>query len=174
MTKLGEMGPHGDTLGFWDWLLHRKKKPNASERYIKAKKRYLALRKELHDAWLELQRSKMALKTRGHAVNRRPYRRRTTRTRPRRVETHILTPKEQRELSRRMRWGWAQRPGAPDMPGEAAAKRASMARYRSDLRKRIITDIIRKRHMGRARRPGAPDMPGEAAEVMRRAGVPGY
>jgi len=32
-----------------------------------------------------------------------------------------LTASEQTELLRRMRMGWAQRPGAPDMPGEAAA-----------------------------------------------------
>jgi len=84
-----------------------------------------------------------------------------------------LTQVEVKELRRRMRWGWAQRPGAPDMPGEGAAKRRSYAQYQRNLEAKIRARLISERRMGWARRPGAPDMPGEAAAKMRRAGVLG-
>lgn len=98
---------------------------------------------------------------------------RTARARAARTPTAggRLTRAERAEYNKRMRWGWAQRPGAPDRPGEAAAKRRSYAGYKRDLGRRVMNIIIRKRRQGWARRPGAPDRPGEAAAKMRRAGV---
>lgn len=82
-----------------------------------------------------------------------------------------LTAAEQKELRRRMRWGWAQRPGAPDKPGEAEAMRASLSTYKYNLATRIRKRLIAERRMGWAKRPGAPDMPGEAEAMFKKYGV---
>jgi hypothetical protein len=82
-----------------------------------------------------------------------------------------LTAAERKELNRRMRWGWAQRPGAPDKPGEAEAMRASLSRYKYNLATRIKKRLIAERRMGWAKRPGAPDMPGEAEAMFKKYGV---
>ena len=82
-----------------------------------------------------------------------------------------LSAAERKELLRRMRMGWAQRPGAPDMPGEASAMIASLSKYKYDLAVRIRNRLVAERRMGWAKRPGAPDMPGEAAAMFKKYGV---
>ena len=142
MSRVEDMGTPVDTLGFWDWLLHRKPKPKATtniERYNAARRKYARLLTQLRQVRAEMNalRSRMG----GMEPIRRFAHRATVA-----ATSQGLTPGEIAELNRRMKWGWAQRPGAPDMPGEAAAKRANYSKYRADLAKRIRADIIRRRY----------------------------
>ena len=141
MSRVGDMGTPGDTLGFWDWILHRKPKPKAStnkERYYAARRKYMSLLTQLRQVRAEMN----AIRS---GMSRMAPLRRVAQRATRSVQSHGLTSGERAELNRRIKWGWAQRPGAPDMPGEAAAKRANYSKYRADLAKRIRADIIRKR-----------------------------
>lgn len=182
----------GETLGWFDWILpKRKPKPkpkSVSSQYAALQREIKTMLANLHKKKARLRQLRSRMKTASrrttsrsqraqHAASAAQVMRDTTARFRARVQQQVarsrLTTAERRELARRMRWGWAQRPGAPDMPGEAAAKIRSYAKYKRDLQKKITARLIRERNMGWAKRPGAPDMPGEAAAKMRKAGVLG-
>lgn len=186
----------GETLGFFSWITGKGwSKPSSTSA------QYAALRSEINALIAQVNQKKAQLRQIHTQMKTTSYRRPTTssskqsvfdkaraqqaaaralieraaqrrqRASAKKVVKSRLTSAERAEYNRRMRWGWAQRPGAPDMPGERAAKMRSYAGYKRDLSGRVYDIIIRKRRQGWAGRPGAPDRPGEAAAKMRRAGV---
>lgn len=188
----------GETLGFFSWITGKgwSKPTSVSAQYASLRNEINALIAKVNQKKARLQQLRGQMKTtayrrptpvyatragaragspiariREQILARQAAARRRVSVGAKKVVKSGLTPAERAEYNKRMRWGWAQRPGAPDMPGERAAKQRSYAAYKRDLSGRVYDIIIRRRRQGWAGRPGAPDRPGEAAAKMRRAGV---